>query len=169
MGSITVSARHCSRRFLNAWGERVVFCVLILEGVVGVRQPVALMNGFKAHFCLEDGDCQIKDSSLLYPIWSSGCSVDLGSELAERDVHYYGPLVGVYYCICSSEELMSFLSCLVSILGSRHLDGVISKDSQEQPNQDGFKGSLMELLVRDYLRATQSSKVRSKLDLCHGS
>jgi hypothetical protein len=126
-----------------------VFCVLILEGVVGIRCPVVLVNGFKAHLCFEDSDGHIKDCFLFYPIWGLGGPSYLGLELAKHNVCCYGPLVGIYYHICSSEELMSFLSCFVDVSGLRHLDGVISKGSWEQPNQDGFK-------VR-------------KLDLCHGS
>jgi hypothetical protein len=131
---------------------------------------VALVNGFKVRFCFKDSNGQIKDGSLLYSVQTSRGSPYLNLELAKDNACCYCPLVSIYYCICSSEELTSFLSCFVSISGLRHLDGVISEDSWEQPNQGGFKGSLIELLVRDYSRATQSSKVRrKKLDLCHSS
>jgi hypothetical protein len=74
---------------------------------------------------------------LLYPIWSSGHPIDSGLELAEGNARHYGPLVSIYDCVCSSEELTSFLSCFDDVLGLRNFDGVIFEDSQGQPNQIG--------------------------------
>jgi hypothetical protein len=89
---------------------------------------VALMDSFKVRFSFEDSNGQIKDGSLLHSVWASKGSSYLSSELAKDNAHCYCPLVSVYNHVCSSEELTSFLSHFVNVLGSRHLDGVISKD-----------------------------------------